>query len=452
MVNKSPLLATCAATLLACGSSSPLVSTDDAPVGAAVRDAGGHAPQHDASAHDAGGPSAARDGSVRVVPPPSGSGDTANADDAGLRCGDGTKDDTDGDGFTIAAGDCDDCLKTTNPSAFDVPGNGKDEDCNGSDDPSAVSCDQKLAINSTDAKDGARAIELCQFTEASSPRWGVMSARFTDATGKGMLSDPRAVGMLPSFGAVKPRAGSSVFALSSGVARAPGQADNTKGCDSFGESCGAFQACPGGTPPTGYPKASSSCSDQFGGSGKVSIFDQAAIELQIRVPINANAFSFESIFYTQEYPDFICSGYNDFFVAFDDPAPPTAIDGNILFDKNQDPIGVNTGLLAVCDPSEQAQGAQKRFACEQGDALLKGTGYGKDESTCLTSGAGAATGWLKTTAPVMPGQVLTLRFAIWDTGDSLLDSTALLDHFSWITFEGEPEKPVEIETEPVPVI
>jgi hypothetical protein len=31
----------------------------------------------------------------------------------------------------------------------------------------------------------------------------------------------------------------------------------------------------------------------------------------------------------------------------------------------------------------------------------------------------------------MPGETITLRFAIWDDGDGRWDSTVLVDHFTW---------------------
>jgi len=58
-----------------------------------------------------------------------------------------------------------------------------------------------------------------------------------------------------------------------------------------------------------------------------------------------------------------------------------------------------------------------------------------------------ATGWLTSSAPVKGGEEITLRWAIWDTGDSALDSTVLVDGFTWITKAGT----VVVQTEPLPV-
>jgi hypothetical protein len=51
--------------------------------------------------------------------------------------------------------------------------------------------------------------------------WGVIEARFTTADGSGSLDSPLQVGLLPKFGVAAPRAGASILALSSGVARRP---------------------------------------------------------------------------------------------------------------------------------------------------------------------------------------------------------------------------------------
>jgi hypothetical protein len=32
---------------------------------------------------------------------------------------------------------------------------------------------------------------------------------------------------------------------------------------------------------------------------------------------------------------------------------------------------------------------------------------------------------------VVPGEIITLRFGIWDSGDGTIDSAVLLDNFAW---------------------
>jgi len=55
--------------------------------------------------------------------------------------------------------------------------------------------------------------------------------------------------------------------------------------------------------------------------------------------------------------------------------------------------------------------------------MLTGTGF---------EGHGA-TGWLTTTVPVdtLRGKEITLFAAVWDAGDGILDSTAIMDNFQW---------------------
>ncbi|MDB4990921.1 MAG: hypothetical protein JWN04_6099, partial [Myxococcaceae bacterium] len=373
---------------------------------------------HDASGH--------RDTGLNTAIDPSTVGNTGPADDR------------DSDGFTKADGDCDDEEPKVNPGAYDFPGDAVDDDCSGTAAQAGEGCDKGLALDSSDPKDAARAIGLCKFADSSSKAWGVVSARFTDAKGTGSLASPLGVGLLPSLGVAKPSEGASLLALSSGVARAPDEAGYTLGCDAL-DTC-PLGICLGATPPDGYPKESTTChaskdtlSSIFGTGSK--IFDESALEVQIRVPNNVSSLSFESIFYSYEYPNYVCSQYNDFYVVFKDPKPAGVSDGNIVFDSNGDPVGVNTGLLAVCDPSVQLKSSPKQFDCAQGTGLLKGTGFGVGETNCAEAG-GAATGWLHTRAPVEKGQIITLRFAIWDTNDEDLDSTVLIDNFAWSADEG----------------
>ena len=89
----------------------------------------------------------------------------------------------------------------------------------------------------------------------------------------------------------------------------------------------------------------------------------------------------------------------------------------------------------------------KQFDCPLGTAELEGTGFVEVfEGDVLSH---AATGWLETLSPIVPGETFTLRFAVWDAGDGVLDSTVLLDGFRWVTAAGGiPETPVTTRPPP----
>ena len=86
-----------------------------------------------------------------------------------------------------------------------------------------------------------------------------------------------------------------------------------------------------------------------------------------RTPSNATGFKFDFDFYTYEWPGFVCSTYNDFFVALLDPIPPDLADGNIAFDREGNPISVNNALLQACSPGTHRG---KTFTCPLGTGPL----------------------------------------------------------------------------------
>lgn len=330
--------------------------------------------------------------------------------------------DADGDCFGEGDGDCDDGDPGVNPGAIDYAGNGLDEDCSGAAD-DLTACDSAITSSGdADPLNGARALGLCQLTTKDEKKWGVIQAKWVMADGKTGMND-KSHGLLPSFGAnTLPREGSRILALSSGTAREPGDPD-------YQPVTGADMGTDG-LAPAGFPIDSPSC--KVITEKDKATHDPAALEIAVRVPSNAKSFLIDFNYFTFEFPEYVCTKYNDFFVMLQFPAPKNAQSGNIAFDGEGNPVSVNNAYLRACSP--QTAGG-KQFDCPLGTGLLDKTGF-EDR---------AATGWLVTQSPVTPRGVITLRFAVWDMGDSVLDSTVLLDNLRFV-----PDEVPQAVTNPAP--
>ncbi len=323
--------------------------------------------------------------------------------------------DIDGDGYTRCTGDC--CETTmecgdpvkVNPGAAEAPtmmgGIPVDDNCNGTVDEPTPTCDGALAVDDADPVHGAWAIDLCQAPDPMTGLGsGLISAQYVRADGSPIAVGLQA-GLLPDFGPnVMTHGGTRLLALSSGHGR---RAADPGACGSLSCSSNA-----GGTAPPGFPQDTPGC------SGGTAINDDVGLEVHLKAPSNATGFSVDFSFYTFEYPEWVCTTFNDQFIVLVNPPPPGSINGNIAFDSMTRPVSVNIAYFDVCQ------------GCPMGTAALAGTGFD-------TWNDAGATGWLRSQAPVTPGEDFTIRFTIWDTGDSAWDSTVILDNFQWI-LEGSP--------------
>lgn len=363
----------------------------------------------------------------------------------------GADEDFDKDGYTINEGDCDDCDANQNPGAIEAPTKmgeqAFDEDCDGEVDEQEppVVCDEDIAVDEMDPMVAARAVGLCK--ESTGPKdWGLVSAKWVLPDGANPPTGYEEEfhlghGVLPKFGkVVKVREGGRLLALSSGTAREPG----TPGYESVSGFSKGYES----SHPVGFPKESPACPGDVTGTPH----DGAGLEIEVRVPTNAHGIAFDFNFFTYEWPGFVCSTFNDFFVALLEPFPGKQTDGNISFDSMGNPISVNNAFLDVCgcdgNPPSPCEAGGKLFNCALGNSELLGTGFGFDTGGAFGNDHGA-TSWLTSQAPVTPSgakdSVIKLRWGVYDSGDGVLDTTTLVDRFRWILQAGVP-----VATEPVP--
>jgi len=289
---------------------------------------------------------------------------------------------------------------------YDFPGNGLDEDCDGVADNPVVSCDAALALDSVDALDAARAMDICKFANDATD-WGLVSAVWTDPQGAAAGGGDYDVGhgLLSDFGPnVLPRGGSTLLALSSGTARDTADPD-------YWPPTGFQKGGPWGfgTLPIPHPETPG-CP----GAG-TNVVDPVALDLTIRVPLNASGFSFDQRMYQQDFPTYVCTNYDDALLAVVDPAPPGSVNGNIAIDVLANPMTLAGALFEACTPTGS-------YTCPLGTSDLQGTGF---ESS-------GATNWITNTVSAEPGSLVNIRFIVYDLADAFGDTTALIDNFAWI--------------------
>lgn len=341
--------------------------------------------------------------------------------------------DNDLDGY-LFADDCDDRDANVNPGAFDVAGDGIDNDCNGTPD-DGDTCDdapyQRSELATTDAMDFARAMNLCRAATAEDPRraWGVIEAKLLRLDNT-PIERPTQHGILGQYGAyVQPIKGERFAALSTYFAREP--SDYSDFTDLGSRHTTQI--------PQGFSKPNPAC-----GAGGSAV-DGIKLRLELRVPTNARGFRFAVDYFTASYPTANCGLIDTAFVALLDSiqAVPPERHGNIATDAKGNAISPATAALRVCMPYDGSSFPfGMAFDCPLGPRDLVGTGYENPPSSFkmrsntspgFTIG-GASTSWFDTGAAVSAGEIITLDLALWGPNDLVL-----LDDWRWLT---EPTTPV----------
>ena len=383
--------------------------------------------------------------------------------------------DADGDGWFRCDGDCCDSIfeqcaenpALVNPGAYDFVGNEIDDDCDGViDNVGPTDCSGGSVTSGVTADNMVMAMDLCQYTEGDPDKWGVISSALTHSDGTGAPQDIQ-VGVLNGLGAgtVAPTANATVAVISSGDARGVGDPGYT-----VSNSDGDLSSDTG---PSDYLsvhgnqlETSSSCP-----ATDATVYDTVRFSMTVRVPTNAQGFQYDFRFWTYEYPIYICTQYNDFFLALlDSEHPDIPADKNISFDAAGNPVSVNNAFFTTCDPlmcfdadhyesqtgsiwggiglapDVDNDGCVDALSCNaatnQCETSLGACPDGSSDVLAFTSDieAAGATGWLTTSAPVVPGEEITLDFHIWDTGDYAFDSLVIIDNFQWLI------EPTELST------
>lgn len=331
-----------------------------------------------------------------------------------------------------------------NPSAsrYDVPGNDCDDDNDGEVDNELPACDEGLSVGGN-AGEFARALGLCQtIDDKTDDKWGVLSAKYTKGFNQSGPPADGQHGILPGFGPLmKPRHGEALGVLSTGWARV---FDSPTGLSAPFKEGGAMQTSSAtGALPPGFPQASTGC-PAIGSAQDISV-----LRLEIKTPKNAKGFEFDFDFYSGEWPEYVCSRFNDGFIAYlKSAAFNNGTGDNVSFDGAGAPVSVNNAFFDRCTPNTEVgclgsgSLAGNIAACPGGSDEIAGTGFSNMGTYCGSkeSTGGGATGWLTSQAPVKGGEVIVLEFYIWDSGDARYNSSVLLDNFRWIP------KPVEAAT------
>lgn len=207
---------------------------------------------------------------------------------------------------------------------------------------------------------------------------------------------------------------------------------------SFTGAVGPTQAGTGDTPLAGFPtaggtfgvltsgdaeladdpndSASSGASLGITDPSRGSANDPITLNTTVTAPAGASCMLIDFKFFSEEFPEFVNSGFNDAFIAELDKT-----DWNIAVDPD-------TGMQRIIAPNDFAAGYGDQVSVDDvGPTLVT-------EANAVGSTYDAATSTLTTKTPITPG-AHALYLSVFDAGDAIYDSAVFLDN---LQFNSEP--------------
>jgi hypothetical protein len=347
------------------------------------------------------------DGDTTTTTTGDGDGDTTTTGD-----GDGDGDTTttgDGDGDTTTTGDGDGDTTTTGDGDGDtggdlpcvlqdehLPCDDQDDDpfhalgldCNGNS-PEATPISQST-FNSSD--DNAYKVAK-QF--GSSGLWSAHEGEKLLIISTGELTDPNQDGevILPQ-GAAQPGTDNG---NQDGVSNLPNPIHPLDGSGGM-----PFQDC----------DLVNDCSDTLQAQwelGQEEANDLLWFRFDVTVPDEAEGYEFDFAFFSAEFPEWVDTQYNDIFVVWSTSETYT---GNVTFIDGQ-PL-----TITALDNEIVYQGNNGEIAGTGVDGIQMGP-------------LGGSTGWFTASGSAAAGETFTLAWTLFDMGDSIYDTTVILDDFRW---------------------
>ena len=155
------------------------------------------------------------------------------------------------------------------------------------------------------------------------------------------------------------------------------------------------------------------CSDslqQQWTAGNGAANDLLWFQFETQVPGGTHGFTFDFAYFSVEFTNYIGTTFNDMFVVWSNSETYT---GNLCFINDQ-PCTVTA--LGV-DPWNPQQ-----LYTESSIELIDTGFYGWN---------GGGTGWFEAKGSAAPGESLQLTWAIFDMGDTVLDTAVIIDNFQW---------------------